>query len=347
MQLKTIPEDFIVAELADHALDENGGYALLELTKRNTTTEKALSFIADSLHLQRKAIGYAGTKDSRAITRQYVTIRTDNSLERLPSNSNVTVRLLGRVTEPLRLGMLDGNRFEIVVRKLTSERPTALAKLPNYFDEQRFSTSNAQLGKHILKQEFKEAINLLLTTDDEVAPRVKQYLETRMNDYIGALRLIPKNILLMYVHAYQSLLFNEVLRKYIKENDLAAVAVDGPVPLLIPTKAIPDAKIPIFGFGTEGVPVFGAWYEEVLAREGLVPRDFVVRQLPFLTVEGGERDAFFIVNDLTIGDPEPDDIFPEFRKQKLTFSLPKGCYATMVVKCLYRTGRVLSGPERS
>ena len=38
MQLKTIPEDFIVVEQSRHDVLEKGPYLLLEMTKRNITT---------------------------------------------------------------------------------------------------------------------------------------------------------------------------------------------------------------------------------------------------------------------------------------------------------------------
>jgi tRNA pseudouridine13 synthase len=341
MQLKTMPEDFIVVEIASHAPADAGEYALVEMVKRNLSTERAVAMITDSLRLQRKAIGYAGSKDARAVTRQYITIKTSD-VERIRRfrGGNVSLRFIGFVQEPLSLGQLEKNRFDIVVRKIRDERITRLSKIPNYFDEQRFSAANAEIGKHLLKAEYKEACAFVIKTDPEAGQRMAEWLESRPNDAISALRMMPKNILLMYVHAYQSLLFNEVLTRYILEQDPAATIVEGPVRFAVPTKEIPGASVPIFGFGTESHPIFGSWYEEILAREGLEPRDFVVRSLPFLTVEGGERDAFFSIEDLEIGALEDDDVFPGFKKQRLTFVLPKSCYATMAVKCLYRVGRV-------
>src|SRR4051812_10986970 len=106
MQLKTIPEDFVVTEKARHDIKESGPYLLVELSKRNLSTERALSLLADALHLQRKALGYAGAKDARALTRQYVSIRGDDSLiERIKKlrHNQFSVRVLGYLGEPLGL----------------------------------------------------------------------------------------------------------------------------------------------------------------------------------------------------------------------------------------------------
>jgi len=344
MQIKSIPEDFVVVEIAHHTVQETGEYALCEMTKRNLTTERALSTVADTLKIPRRFLGYAGTKDARAITRQYITIKTErpdilNTSQRIQKD-NLSLRFLGFVQEPLSLGNLEKNRFEIVVRKITDEKIHILTAIPNYFDEQRFSTANAQIGKLILQKMFLDAAHLVIQTDPDAAQRMKDHLAEKPNDAITALRLIPKNILLLYVHAYQSLLFNEVLSEYIKQNDNEAIFADGPVPLLIPTKEIKNVRIPIFGFGTEHDEIFGKLYEIILNREGLTSRDFVVKSLPFLTVEGGFRDAFFIVEEITCDALDEDDLFPNNKKQKLCFTLPKSCYATMVVKCLYHVGRI-------
>jgi tRNA pseudouridine13 synthase len=350
MQLKTIPEDFIVAEIARHDILPEGQYALLEMAKRNMTTERALQLLCESLGLERRHVGYAGSKDARAITRQYVTIRAfpgiKERVERL-RRDNPAVRLLGFTTEPLSLGALEGNRFEIVVRKIGEERPYALASIPNYFDEQRFSSRNVEIGRLLLKKDFIAAAQAILTTEPSAAERMREHLEQRPTDGLGALRFIPKHHLLMYAHAYQSSLWNEVLSRHIREQDPGAILVEGPVPILVPTKEIPSAQVPLVGFGIALPPPFDTWYGEILTREQLTQRDFVVRALPFLSLEGGSREASFTVQDLEIGPLEEDELHPGRKRQSLSFVLPKSCYATIVVKVLYRTGDISGKEEKS
>ena len=43
--------------------------------------------------------------------------------------------------------------------------------------------------------------------------KAAEYLEKNKNDYIGALRLIPKKILWLYIHSYQSYLWNIIAKK--------------------------------------------------------------------------------------------------------------------------------------
>jgi tRNA pseudouridine13 synthase len=341
MQLKTIPEDFVVAEVARHEVRPQGQYALVEMTKRNMSTERALAEVADFMGVPRRFVGYAGTKDSRALTKQFITVKTVD-VERIKKlrRDNIVLRHIGFVDEPIGLGMLEANRFEIVIRKMRSEALHELTSIPNYFDEQRFSTANAEIGKLIIAGEYLKAAQRIIGTAHDVAPQMQEHLERRPNDAVSALRIVPKHTLLMYVHAYQSLLWNEVLARYVSSLDAMAIAIDGPVRITAPSKELGPVDIPIFGFGTEEHPVFGKWYAEILEREGIEPRDFVVRALPFLSVEGSTRPGFFRVGDFHAGPREPDEMNPGFEKQRLTFTLPKSCYATMAIKVLYRVGRV-------
>lgn len=339
MKLKSIPEDFIVVEIASHHLTENGQYFLVEMTKRNYTTERAVATIADAIGVPRKMIGYAGTKDARAVTRQYLSIRSsspevEDRIKRF-SRDGLAVRLLGKISEPLSLGMLDGNRFEIVARNLSDQEYLhPISTIPNLFDEQRFSTANTSIGKSILLGDFQKAVSLIQMTDDEVSYKMNQFLESRPNDFVGALRLVTKNLLLLYVHAYQSALWNEVLSRYILSQDSDAILIEGPIPITVPSRDLSQIKIPLVGFASDLVEPFSSWYAELLARDGLSQRDFIVRPIPFLTVEGTQRDAFIFVEDLTADDRIPDPLHPGASLQRLCFRLPKGAYATIVTKCL-------------
>jgi tRNA pseudouridine13 synthase len=345
MQLKTVPEDFIVVEVASHPVAE-GPYVLCELIKRNMTTERALQTVADAINVQRKDIGYAGTKDARALTRQYVSIKAPMDRVKAYHKENPVLRAMHMIAEPLRLGMLEGNRFTIVVRGIAHERCAQLHSIPNFFDEQRFSKANAAIGHAILAGDFAGASKLVQETDPDAAERMRDYLATRTNDHLGALRLVPKHLLLMYVHSYQSKLWNEALTRRILAQDPDAAIIDGPVAIAVPSKAFDATDIPLVGFGTDLPAPFDAIYDELLERDGLTTRSFVVRSFPSLSAEGGMRPASFPVRELAIGPLEPDDIHAGFQKQTLSFVLPKGCYATMAIKCMYRTGDISGAPAR-
>lgn len=334
MQLKTLPEDFVVAEIARHELSGPGPYLLLEMTKRNLTTEAALDILCRRLGIPRKHLGYAGTKDRRALTRQHITVRASSRAEGIErfSHKDVKLRLLGRVEEPLALGDLEANRFDLVVRKLAPEEVLReMTMIPNYFDAQRFSAQNAQVGRCIVRADYTGAAALL-----KEEPAVERWLEERPTDAIGALKHVPRGTLLLYVHAYQSLLFNEVLERYILSEDPQALTIDERLHHTIPAREIPQRDIPLLGFHTRLSGDVGAWYEEILEREGIALRSFVIRPIPFLTTAGTVRPALFALKDFAASPREADDLHQGLEKQELSFVLPKAAYATLTVKCLYR-----------
>ena len=74
-KLKQLPEDFIVKENSHKTLLDNGEYLIFRMKKENYNTETAVQRIADALRINRKSIGYAGAKDSKAHTWQDISIK--------------------------------------------------------------------------------------------------------------------------------------------------------------------------------------------------------------------------------------------------------------------------------
>src|SRR3989338_9232791 len=73
--IKHRPEDFYVEEISNVRVLDNGPYILCTLKKTDFDQQKALRTIADSLKIPLKNIGFAGTKDKKAITSQLISIK--------------------------------------------------------------------------------------------------------------------------------------------------------------------------------------------------------------------------------------------------------------------------------
>ncbi len=311
-KIKQIPEDFIVREIGELKLDENGKYSYYLLRKRDYSTVKAVEIVAERLGVGRKFVNFAGSKDRNAVTEQFISVqggpRQDFSAD------GILLKFLGRGSERLNLGELKGNHFEIIARNLGGAEIRAagkdLAPIPNFFDAQRFGINkdNHIIGKHIIKKQYKHACMLIAETHE--------WLNRKPNDYIGALRSLDKSILRMYVHAYQSYLWNKMAE------------------MLVSTRK--NIKVPLLGFETE---IRGGEIKDIadkiLKEEGISPRDFIIREIPELSAEGGERDLFVDVQNLKIGKPENDELNEGRKKMLVSFDLPKGSYATVVVKCMF------------
>ncbi len=144
-QIKELPEDFIVKEISNVKLADKGAYSILRMKKRDYTTEKAVQQVADRLHIYRKRIGYAGSKDSKAITEQNISLHnvSPDKVKNL-NLKDISLKFIGYSDEPISLGDLEGNSFEIVARGI-SGKPKKISRIINYFGEQRFSTNNAEI----------------------------------------------------------------------------------------------------------------------------------------------------------------------------------------------------------
>ena len=85
-----------------------------------------------------------------------------------------------------------------------------------------------------------------------------------------------------------------------------------------------STKLPLIGFGTEETTAVKA----ILKEESITLRDFIIPQIPELSSEGAERNAFEVCSDFRILSDSKETI-------KVAFSLPKGAYATMLIRYLF------------
>ena len=338
MIFKTLPEDFLVDELPLEDMlssSTQGKYCVYKLTKKNYATERALTHLASFLGLQRKQISIAGTKDKHAITTQYVTIKGPK-IEKSIDLTDIDLEFVGYRDEPLGLGDLAGNKFTIIVRGLDAGVNNIPASFysPNYFDEQRFSTHNVVYGLFLLKKQYKELVDAIISNEDDYARSVKQYLEDKPTDYVGAIRTMPASILKMFIHAVQSMVFNESLRTYIAEQYDHRVVVYSQGEFAFPKDVVdvyPDVQLHLIGYTTR----FSESENAVLAKHELTRSSFLLKTLPFLTAEGEDREGFIQVTHVVVEPAGNDDLHEGKLKQKISFSLPKSAYATIVLKQLY------------
>lgn len=132
---------------------------------------------------------------------------------------------------------------------------------PNYFGEQRFGSARkntARIGELILRDGFEDAVKLFLCglegEENEQARLARKelaetndyaralsyfpkhlklersmlaYLAKKQADYPGALKQLPRNILLLFIHAFQSEMFNQLLSERIRESERDGSGVVG------------------------------------------------------------------------------------------------------------------------
>lgn len=313
-------EDFIVEEVLTLNLQEHGEYSYYRLKKINVEQNKALDIIANTFRINKKYINIAGMKDKAAITTQTISIK--HGPQKNIKKDDLELTFFGQGDERISLGQLEKNKFIITVRN-TDKKPRTITTTPNYFDNQRFGKqkNNHLIGEALVRKDFKCAINLLQQTSSRYTEIINEHLQQTPNDFIGALKLIPRRQLTLYLHAFQSYLFNELLKEEIKKGSSYYIVDYALGELYFPGNEITQQQLPLLGFSTEGFAAIFKCYN-------LTPRDFIIRSVPGLTEAGNMRDAFVHVEDLQVREIDA-------RTYRVSFALAKGSYATIAIKAMF------------
>jgi tRNA pseudouridine13 synthase len=171
-RLRTYPADFMVEEIP---LVKKGGtsgpYLICRLTKTNWELQHAIKEIAKRLGISHRRIGWAGTKDRNAITRQLISLYNITAGQIAEINlKDIILEPVGLSNEGLSLGDLLGNRFDITIRdsrpddlehRVQAIRETVGRAVPNYFGLQRFGATRPVthlVGEWILRGDFEQAV---------------------------------------------------------------------------------------------------------------------------------------------------------------------------------------------
>ncbi|MDJ0787665.1 MAG: tRNA pseudouridine(13) synthase TruD [Myxococcota bacterium] len=164
MRLGTTPEDFVVEEVPLYAPSGSGEHTFVWIEKRGLTTEQAARSLARAAGVRPRDVGYAGRKDKRAVTRQWLSVPGLSPADALALHDE-RLRVLRAIPHghKLRTGQLRANRFELVVRELSPDQveraPERLERLarkgmPNRFGPQRFGSGEGEaLARRLLAGE--------------------------------------------------------------------------------------------------------------------------------------------------------------------------------------------------
>ena len=157
-RLRSQPEDFRVEEILGYDADGQGEHALLWIEKRGANTDWVARELARFAGVPPVAVGYAGMKDRHAVTRQTFSVqlagKPDPDWSLFP-HAEVKVLAATWHSRKLKRGALRGNRFVLVLREARGERARADEVLreiqrrgvPNYFGEQRFGREGGNVAQ--------------------------------------------------------------------------------------------------------------------------------------------------------------------------------------------------------
>ncbi|MEI6232011.1 MAG: tRNA pseudouridine(13) synthase TruD [Planctomycetota bacterium] len=175
--------------------------------------------------------------------------------------------------------------------------------------------------------------------------RAVERLANSSGDFRAAFCALPYLFQQLSVYAYQSYLWNGIARGTIEK--LCAergkiIAADDPFgEMLFPeasaiTKELDGIDIPLLARKTELVAPWKEAAEALLKEEGIDVSELQIPGVrrPFFGEE--PRALIFTAENFTLGNAERDDSADDKKRKKrtLSFKLPRGCYATVLLRAL-------------
>jgi len=184
------------------------------------------------------------------------------------------------------------------------------------------------------------------------------HLSKKPDDFVGALSQLPKNLLIMFVHAQQSRVFNRILSRRMAAGLPLNEPVLGDLILKMDKYGLPDhdnwlkaetgniqmmtelcrkgkafVSAPLFGYASEfatGEP--GEIEASVVEETGLENKNYILPDFDRMDLKGTRREILAPVKDFKLG--------AEGEAIKFEFALNKGCYATTLLREFMKLDRL-------
>ncbi|QCD52433.1 tRNA pseudouridine(13) synthase TruD [Campylobacter sp. RM16192] len=198
-------DDFVVREVPLYEFSGDGEHLIIQIQKKDMTTQEALKALSDFSGVKIKEFGYAGLKDKQGMTTQFISMPRKFE-QNLANFSHEKMKILSTAAHnnKLRIGHLKGNSFFIRLKKVLPSEATKLEQAissidkigyANYFGYQRFGKfgDNAASGLELLK---------------EGTVNGKKLKNPKMSEFL--------------ISAYQSDLFNRWLSKRVEISRFAS-----------------------------------------------------------------------------------------------------------------------------
>jgi tRNA pseudouridine13 synthase len=218
------PEDFVVEEVLTNGAKASvtpleypsrlGRYLICALVKRNWDTLLAVRAVAQQLGINPERIGFAGIKDTKALTAQHISLYgvRPEEISRIRFK-NVNIYPLRYAEEKISTKLLLGNQFTTVIRSISLEKSkvkklvnatkselSALGGAPNFFGHQRFGTVRPithSVGRAIIEGDLRKAMFIFLARSSRHEHPVARETRERLietNDFHEALNRFPTHL---------------------------------------------------------------------------------------------------------------------------------------------------------
>lgn len=338
-KLKAKNEDFQVFEVPLMPImhpKKKSTYTYVWLKKSGFTTFEALDSLKEFFKLKFSDLANQGLKDEDAITEQLISIkkiigekeRRDFNKKYSSKNKYFRIeRMVGYGKTPVTEKILHGNSFRVTVRNLRTVEANKLTEhlktepfqsLLNYYDNQRFGMPGGpynthHIGSAIVHGDWQGALKHFKKTNN-FFQLSKEY--QKIEDPEALFKTINPKKISFFVSAYNSFLWNRALSKeVVKKNSTKKYSFKnvGKLHLTVGAASESAKQIPSV-FRIKGYEFLT---DKFLVRSKIISRIFAIKTVVY-------SDAV-----------ENDELHPGKKKVILSFFLPPGSYATMLIRQIF------------
>ncbi|RLI14132.1 tRNA pseudouridine(13) synthase TruD [Candidatus Bathyarchaeota archaeon] len=210
-------------------------------------------------------------------------------------------------------------------------------------------------------QDFKQALKIFPRKLYYERLMLKHLIE-KPEDFVGAFKTLPIKLRRLFPQAYQAYLFNKFLSRRIETGFPLNRAEVGDYVVNVETsglpmfkmnrivsaeeraeinKAIKDGRmylaIPLVGFNqhlSRGLQ--GEIERQILEEEEISPEKFKIEAMPEISLRGGLRTVTAPMKGFALNEVSKDSANPSKRKAKVSFTLHRGSYATVLLRELMK-----------
>ena len=222
----------------------------------------------------------------------------------------------------------------------TSEALRDLLAASSQFDDER-----ARIFKRNLREQWGDwrACRSLAGKFGE-HHSVFDHLLAKPDDTGGAFYRVASRLRLIHLYAWQSHIWNRAVTAAVRrsvpvEQRHVVESPEGPLvcPGAVPGPELADMRsfrLPGPRFEDVTDPLQRELLTEALAQADLSPDEWDIQGVPGFQLKGEDRELFIVPRHLRVRPAEPDRLNRGQGSVKLRFELPRGSYATLVVKRL-------------
>jgi len=325
-QIRQETEDFQVEELPLYLPEGKGSHSYAFIEKRNLSTRDVFVKLLDA-GIPERNIGVAGLKDKAAVARQWMSVprKFEDALKSLDDNDDIKILELSRHKNKLAIGHLTGNRFKLRVRG-SLEEAIELARasievinkagMPNFFGPQRFGIygNNAMDGYRILM--------------GERVPGGRQLKRFFISSLQSA--LFNQNVCWRLERGhYTGLVSGDWAKKHDTGGEFEVKDLEAELPRALNNDI--SALLPLYGKKIKIAE------EDAGRLEHEVLDHFEIGWDAFTGRRGARRITRIFPKDI--------DLHPEEDGYTVSFSLPKGAFATVFMREIMKVD--VDGPKKS